>query len=192
MSSPQQKGRIAKGTLAAIVGLAAATSLLTTIPREESGRTVKVAMDDSGTARITHVSGKQYLRAYLDIAGVPTACDGITQGVRMGQTYTEAQCTMMLERELIVHAQGVMACTPSLARADRTGPRVAAVSLAYNIGVNAWCGSSARRRFEAGDMRGGCEAITLWNKARVGGTLRPVAGLTARRARERAICLKGV
>ena len=183
---------IRKGTLAAIVGIPAAAALLTMIPREESGRTVKAEVAADGTATVTHMSGRQYLRAYLDIAGVATACDGITRGVAMGRRYTEAQCAAMLERELVAHATGVMNCTPSLWPAGRDMPRAAAVSLALNIGVPAWCGSTARRRFEAGDWRGGCAAFKLWDKARVGGVLRPVAGLTARREREAALCLKGL
>lgn len=190
-SSSPARPRLIKGTLASVVGLAAAIGLLTHTPAEESGRTVAVKMSGTGEATVRHVAGKQYLRPYLDIAGVATACDGITRGIKLGQAYTEAQCAAMLERELVIHAQGVMDCTPSLGQPGRDAQRVAAVLLTYNIGVANWCGSTARRRFEAGDIRGGCEAFALWNKARVGGVLREVKGLTARRKRERAICLAG-
>jgi lysozyme len=44
------------------------------------------------------------------------------------------------------------------------------------------------RKANAGDMRGACDALLLWN--RVGG--REVAGLTKRRQRERELCLKGL
>lgn len=180
------------GTLAAVVGGLAAAWLLTDVPKEESGRKVEATVSADGTATVRHVSGPQYLRAYLDIAGVPTACDGITKGVRMGQTYTEAQCTALLERELVIHAEGVMRCSPGLRQPGRDWQRAAAVSLAYNIGVAGFCGSTARKRFDAGNWRGGCDAFLSWNKARVKGVLRPVKGLTARRERERAICLKGL
>lgn len=186
--SPTAKG----GTLAAIVGLLSATMLLVETPKEESGRTVQATVAANGTASVKHVAGPQYLAPYLDIAGVPTACDGITKGVKMGQRYTEAQCAAMLERELVVHAQGVMRCTPALAGDGRDHQRVAAVLLAYNIGVGAYCGSTVAKRFNAGQWRAACDAFGMWNKARVNGTLRPVAGLTARRGRERAICLRGV
>jgi lysozyme len=186
--SPAAKG----GTLAAIVGLLSATMLLVETPKEESGRTVQATVASDGTAAVTHVAGPQYLTPYLDIAGVPTACDGITKGVKLGQRYTEAQCAAMLEHELAVHAQGVMRCTPALAGNGRDPQRVAAVLLAYNIGVGAYCGSTVAKRFNAGHWRAGCDAFGMWNKARVNGSLRPVAGLTARRARERAICLRGV
>ncbi|MYL96433.1 glycoside hydrolase family protein [Novosphingobium sp. FGD1] len=186
--SPGAKG----GTLAAVVGLLSATLLLVETPKEESGRTVQATVATDGTAMVRHVSGPQYLSAYRDIAGVPTACDGITQGVEMGQHYTEAQCGALLEAELTKHARGVMRCTPPLAEPGRDYQRVAAVLLAYNIGVGGYCGSTVARRFNAGEWRAGCDAFDMWNKARVNGVLRPVAGLTARRGRERAICLKGL
>lgn len=186
--SPAAKG----GTLAAVVGILSATMLLVETPKEESGRTVHVVVASDGAATLQHVAGRQYLKPYLDIAGVPTACDGITAGVKMGQRYTEAQCVTMLERELVAHAQGVMRCTPRLAEPGRDYQRVAAVLLAYNIGVSGYCGSTVAKRFNASAWTSGCDAFAMWNKARVNGVLRPVAGLTARRGRERAICLKGI
>lgn len=186
--SPAAKG----GTLAAVVGLLSASMLLVETPKEESGRTVQVEVAEDGAATVKHVTGPQYLKPYLDIAGIPTACDGITAGVKMGQRYTEAQCATMLERELVVHAQGVMRCTPRLAEPGRDYQRVAAVLLAYNIGVGGYCGSTVAKRFNAGAWTSACDAFAMWNKARVSGVLRPVAGLTARRGRERAICRKGL
>lgn len=192
MSDPKIPTGIKRGGLAAIVGLLSASMLLVETPKEESGRTVSVAVADDGTATVKHVAGPQYLKAYLDIAGIPTACDGITAGVKMGQRYSEAQCASLLEAELVKHAKGVMACTPTLSADGRDYQRVAAVLLAYNIGVGGYCGSTVARRFNARQWRAGCDAFGMWNKARVNGVLRPVAGLTARRGRERAICLRGV
>ena len=181
-----------KGSLASIIGIAAAALVMTTVPEDESGRKVDVKIAADGAATVTHVRGPQYLRTYLDIAGVPTACDGITKGIRLGQVYTEAQCAALLERELVIHAQGVMNCSPGLQGEGRAYQRAAAVSLAYNIGVAGYCGSTAARRFNAGQYRAGCDAFMPWDKARVGGVLRPVQGLTNRRKRERALCLTGL
>lgn len=178
-------------TLAGLIGAIGAAIILTVVPKEESGRTVEVTINKDGAATVQHVAGKQYLKAYLDIAGIPTACDGITRGVKMGQTYSEAQCAKMLERELVIHAEGMLRCSPGLRKPGMDYPRAAALSLTYNIGVGAFCNSTARKRFDAGQTVGGCNAFLAWNKARVGGQLRPVAGLTKRRERERQICLKG-
>lgn len=202
---PQTSRLPGKKTLAGVVGLGVAVALGVAIPGDESGRRVEVKIDEATTElRVRHISGPQYLRVYLDIVGVATACDGLTtdeQGrpLRRGQSFTEAQCAAMLERALVVHAEGVMACSPGLALSPdaaierrREGPRFAAVSLAYNVGVGAYCESSARRAFNAGQYRLGCDALLSWNKARVGGRLRPVRGLTLRRQRERAVCLSGL
>jgi lysozyme len=175
-------------SLAAIVGVAAASILFVAIPKEESGRKVEATVSTNGAVSVRHVGGPQYLSAYLDAVGVPTACDGITRGVRMGQTYTDAQCVALLERELVEHAEGVMRCTPALSEPGRDNQRAAAVLLAYNIGVRGWCGSTAARRFNAGQWRAGCDAFLRWNKA--GG--RVLRGLTLRRERERALCLRGL
>ena len=180
-----------RGTLAAVVGIPAALMLLTLLPQQESGRRVRVTIQPDGAATVAHVSGRQYPPAYLDLVGVATACDGITRGVRLGQRYTEAQCAALLERELVAHASGAMACSPGLRGDDRVYPRIAAVMLAYNIGVANWCGSAARRRLDAGQLAAGCDAFLNWDKVRQRGVLVPVEGLRKRRRRERQGCLTG-
>lgn len=157
--------RLKKGTLAAIVGIGAAAVLYSTTPQQESGRTVTVVLAENGTPSIRHVRGPQYFHAYLDIAGVPTACDGITKGVRMGQRYTEAECSALLDRELTTHAKGVMDCSPALRQPGRDWQRVAAVDHGYQFGVKGWCTSSARRLIEQGKIAEGCADLLRWNKA---------------------------
>ncbi|QZP06785.1 lysozyme [Caenibius sp. WL] len=197
--APTAERKPGKVTLAVIVGAGVAAALGQFIPTEESGRKVEASVGRDGTLQVRHISGKQYLRAYLDIVGVATACDGITtyrgKPIKAGQQFTEAQCAAMLEEELIAHAQGVMKCTPGLALSSnptierrREGPRFAAVSLAYNVGVRRYCGSTGASRFNAGAYDSGCEALTWWNKA--GG--RVVKGLVARRERERRVCIGGL
>lgn len=169
----RQAERAARGKavgLTGIVGVVAASILYVTIPQDE---------------------GTEY-RAYRDIAGIWTICNGDTANVRPGMVESPAGCRARLERQLIAHAKPVMACVPQLGGEGRDYQRAAAVSLAYNIGVNAFCKSTAARRFRAGDWRGGCDAFLSWNKARVKGVLRPVRGLTLRREREREICLRGL
>ena len=68
----------------------------------------------------------------------------------------------------------------------------ASTRLAHNIGVSAFCHSGAAIHFNRGDWRGGCDLFLPWDKARVRGQLVAVAGLKARRQRERAQCLTGV
>lgn len=189
----------AKGGLAAIVGIGVAVALGQFIPAEESGRKVEASIGAAGELKVRHISGRQYLAVYLDLVGVPTACDGITRAggkpLEPGQSFTEAQCAAMLEEQLVIHARGVMQCTPGLRVSGwppeelrRQGPRFAAVSLAYNIGVPRYCGSTAAARFNQGDYAGGCQALTWWNRA--GG--RVVRGLVNRREREAKVCREGL
>ena len=177
---------VPKSPLVALVGAGAAILLATLIPHDESGRTVEATVTDDGRLLVDHIKGPQYLKAYADIVGVWTICDGDTKGVRAGMVETEAGCTARLERQLIAHAAPVLKCVPGLK--GRDSQLVASVSLAYNIGTGGFCGSTVARRFNAGDWRGGCDAFLMWNKA--GG--REVRGLTLRRQRERALCLTGL
>lgn len=189
MADDQTQTGPRKGTLAAIVGLGSALLLLTGVPLDETGRKVTATIAPSGQATITHVAGPQYLRAYLDIVGVATACDGLTgEGIKPGASFTEAQCGTMLEARLADTAAHVMACTPGLALTTprRDHVRYAAVSLAYNVGWPTYCRSTMRGRVNAGQIGAACDALALFNRA--GG--RVVRGLAARRARERAICRK--
>lgn len=136
------------------------------------------------TATVMQWEGRE-LTAYKDVVGIWTICDGDTANVTPGQVATEAECNARLERQLIAHAEPVLACTPGLK--DRPHQLAAAASLAYNIGPTAYCRSTVDRRFDAGDFRGGCDAFLMWNKA--GG--REIKGLTNRRRAERQICLRG-
>ncbi len=192
--TPQNNPRIPpaapfpKSPLVALVGTGAAIALATLIPHDESGRKVEASVDSQGALIVAHKAGPQYLRAYADIVGVWTICDGDTKGVRAGMIETEAGCVKRLERQLIAHAAPVLKCVPALGRPERQHQLVASVSLAYNIGTGGFCRSTAARRFNAGDWRGGCDAFLRWNKA--GG--REVRGLTLRRQRERDLCLRGL
>ncbi|WP_230781577.1 lysozyme [Sphingomonas sp. Leaf37] len=185
MATPSKKP--AKKTLAGVIGsVVAAAALFVLVPKEESGRTVQATVQADQSIAIQHVAGKQYLDAYLDIVKVPTACDGITRGVRMGMRFTPTQCNAMLEEELIAHAEPIIRCIPTIH--GRPDQLIAAVSLSYNIGAAGVCKSSIARLWNARQWRAGCDRFPLFNKA--GG--RVVQGLVNRRARERAICVRAL
>lgn len=121
---------------------------------------------------------------YLDIVGVPTVCYGETR-VAM-RRYSDDECLAMLNKGVREFAEPVAKCTPAIA--NRPYQLAAATSLAYNVGVAGYCKSTADRRFDAGDLKGGCEALKFWNKA--GG--RVVQGLVNRRAAEYRLCMVGL
>jgi lysozyme len=151
-----------KGPLVALLGAACCAVLVPTVQRWE---------------------GKENA-PYRDIVGVWTVCYGDTKNVKPGDRQSDAQCLGRLERQLLAHAKPVLACVPQLK--GKPNAAAASVSLAYNVGVTAFCRSTVAKRLRAGDMANACNAFLMWNKA--GG--RAVKGLTRRRHAEREICLK--
>lgn len=129
--------------------------------------------------------------AYLDLVGVPTICYGETRDVRIGQRATDDECGRMLRHRLTDDFRDGLHgyFTPTTITLRLTPERDAAyVSLAYNVGIRGAGRSTATRRLNNGDIRGGCYAIGWWNKA--GG--RVVRGLVRRRAEEVNLCLMGL
>lgn len=133
----------------------------------------------------TLVTGFEGVRqtAYQDVVGVWTVCAGETQGVKRGDRYSLAQCKEMLVRRLEDYAEPIERCLPNLP----DGRFIAFTDLAYNIGAQRTCQSTAARLVRQGNIAAGCQAFMQWNKA--GGVVFP--GLTRRRAAERELCLKG-
>ena len=127
------------------------------------------------------------LAAYRDPIGIPTICYGSTKGVKIGDKATKAECDALLVDELIEHEQGMRRC---LREPDKLtdGQYIAFLSLTYNIGVGAFCKSTAAKLINAGDMAGACAQISRWDKA--AGIRLP--GLVKRRAEERRICERGI
>ena len=118
------------------------------------------------------------LTPYRDIVGIWTVCSGETR-VTM-RRYTPAECQDMLRQTLESDfAPAVLAAAPALEQ--RPYQFAAAISLSYNIGAAAFARSTAARRFNAGDWRGGCGAFLMWVHA--GG--KRVQGLVNRREAER-------
>jgi lysozyme len=142
-------------------------------------------------AAVALVGGWEGLRtiAYPDALanGIPTVCFGETRGVKLGDRYTVDQCKVMLGDALVEFETAMRKCLKA-PDAIPAKPYTAFLSLSYNIGSGAFCGSTVARRANAGDLRGACNAIPMWNKA--GG--RVIKGLVNRRAEERRICLEGV
>lgn len=125
--------------------------------------------------------------AYKDIVGVPTVCFGETRGVKMGDRYTMDECRAMLGDALVEFETNMRKCLKA-PDSIPDKPYTAFLSLSYNIGTGAFCGSTVARKANEGDLKGACNAIPVWNRA--GG--RVVKGLANRRAEEQKICLEGV
>jgi lysozyme len=61
------------------------------------------------------------------------------------------------------------------------------VSLAYNIGSQAFCSSTLVKLLNAGNYSAACDQILRWDRFKG----QPVRGLTLRRQREHALCISG-
>jgi len=122
------------------------------------------AVELSSTYLIKPWEGTE-LRAYQDVVGVWTACVGETKGIRPGMTFTQEQCDRMLETRLRTDF------LPELQRcicgfdSKPLSWQASMLSLSYNIGTGAACGSTAARLAREGDMRGSCIAATMFNRA---------------------------
>lgn len=130
------------------------------------------------------------LEAYQDIAGIWTIGYGHTgPEVEAGMRISEREAEALLRKDLRSREKAVDDLSSVPLNQNEFD---ALVSFVYNVGMEAFRGSTARKRLNRGDRFGAAEALTWWNKATIGGVLRMVSGLTRRRAAERALFLTPV
>ena len=130
------------------------------------------------------------LEAYIPIKGdVPTICFGSTRGITLGMKKTHEECVELLRVEVKEYRRGLHRYFTDLTKTQRLTPHrdAAYTSLAFNAGIRSIGRSTAVKRLNNGDIRGGCTAITWWNEA--GG--RVIRGLVRRRTAEYDLCMKG-
>jgi lysozyme len=121
--------------------------------------------------------------AYIPVKGDrPTLGYGTTDGVKPGDTIEPVQA-------LVRKLQDVQRFEGALRQCVRVPLHQheydAYLSLAYNIGPGAFCGSTLVRRLNAGDYAGACAEILRWDRFRG----EPLRGLTLRRQAEHRQCL---
>jgi lysozyme len=129
--------------------------------------------------------------AYIPAPGdVPTIGFGTTQGVKMGDRTTPARSLVRLLDEVEgIYAAGVKKCvTAPLFQYEYE----AYVSLAYNIGVGAFCRKAEPGKapnlidlINSGKYAEACERIEAF---KYGPGRKVLPGLVKRRAEERAVC----
>lgn len=152
-----------------------------------------LALSGAGLAGVGVYEGYR-TRAYDDGVGVQTIGFGSTthadgSPVKPGETTTPERALVRLAQDAGRIEQRMKACLP----ADLTlYPHEwdAFVSLAYNIGPGAFCGSTLARRLRQSppDYAAACEEILRWTRA--GG--RELPGLVKRRQAEHRLCREGV
>lgn len=124
------------------------------------------------------------LEAYKDAVGVWTIGYGHTGDVKQGDKITEHQADAIMSVDLDRFEKAINALCPAL-----TQPQFdACVSLAYNIGINAFSRSQLLAFAKAGKIAEAAAQFLRWNLA--GGKVLP--GLVKRRAAERKLFLTPV
>lgn len=132
----------------------------------------------AGMKMIQSLEGLE-LKAYKDIVGVWTIGYGHTgPDVRPGMVITKGQADELMRCDLDKFRYAV---GESVNTAPTQNQFDAMVSLAYNIGAEAFKDSTLLRKFNKGDVQGAADQFPRWNKA--GG--KEVGGLTHRRHKER-------
>jgi lysozyme len=125
------------------------------------------------------------LKTSPDPIGIPTACAGVTAGMRPGHVYTQRECMDLTATALVQHGMAIRPCLPEVLP---NPTRAAFISLGYNVGPGAFCKSSVSRDALAGNLPAACADLSKFVFA--GGHQLP--GLVARRKQERAMCEAGL
>lgn len=131
------------------------------------------------------------LEAYIPVEGdVPTICFGSTRGVTLGMTKTHEECLELLRAEVAEYRARLHKFFTAETQQARLTPErdTGFTSLGFNAGPETIGLSTATRRLNAGDIAGGCVALTWWNKL----GKRVLRGLVRRRDAEYRLCMVGV
>jgi len=121
-------------------------------------------------------------KAYTPVKGdVPTIGFGTTGGVKMGDTIKPPQAVARALVDVQKFEGALKQCVKVPLHQYEYD---AYVSLSYNIGSAAFCGSTLVRKLNAGDFEGACQQILRWDKF----NNKPLAGLTKRRQAEYQLC----
>ena len=152
---------------------------------QQSSMMVSVA----GIDQICEFEGLR-LNAYDDGVGVWTIGFGTTiypNGIKVkkGDTCTEAQAKAYMTHDLKKFELAVNSAVTADLNQNQFD---ALVSLAYNIGTNAFKNSTLVKKLNADDFNGAANQFDVWNKA--GGKV--MQGLVNRRAKEKSLFLSGV
>lgn len=102
--------------------------------------------------------------------------------IKPGVRWTQAQADDRLALDVARFLRGVESVLSREATETQLG---AMASLAYNIGVKAFTGSTLLQKFNSGDIAGAAGQFLRWNRS--GG--KPMRGLTNRRTDERRVFL---
>lgn len=122
--------------------------------------------------------------AYVPVKGdVPTIGWGTTAGVKKGDTIEPTQALQRLYRDTEMAKTGIGRCVKVPLSQNELD---AYLSLSYNIGAKAFCGSTLVKKLNKKDYKGACAELKRWVYSQ--GRKRP--GLVKRREQEYQTCIK--
>lgn len=122
--------------------------------------------------------------AYVPVKGdVPTIGWGTTAGVKKGDTIEPTQALQRLYRDTETAKAGIGRCVKVPLSQNELD---AYLSLSYNIGAKAFCGSTLVKKLNKKDYKGACAELKRWVYSQ--GRKRP--GLVKRREQEYQTCIK--
>jgi len=131
--------------------------------------------------------------AHIPVAGdVPTIGYGTTEGVKLGDRTTPEQALARALRDVTKFEGAIRQCVAVPLHQHEYD---AYVSLAYNIGPAAFCGSTLVKKLNGGDYEGACSEILRWTYFHGHDCKRPehqrlCGGLADRRQAEFQHCMK--
>jgi lysozyme len=120
--------------------------------------------------------------AYIPVPGdVPTIGFGTTEDVELGDKTTPERALVRLLKDANKFESAIQSCVRVPLHQYEYD---AYVSLTYNIGPRAFCGSTLVKRLNQSDYSGACLEILKWDKFKG----KPLPGLTKRRQEEYLKC----
>lgn len=150
----------------------------------KGARVAVAALSISGAAFVGIAVHEGYREtAYIPVPGdVPTIGFGTTGGVTMGDRTTPTQALVRALTDVQRFEGALKTCVKVPLHQHEYD---AFLSLAYNVGAGAFCGSTLVRLLNQGDYRAACDQILRWDKFKG----QPLRGLTLRRQAEHRQCL---
>lgn len=146
-------------------------------------RNAIAALSLSAAALVGIATHEGYVgQAYRDIVGVWTIGFGTTENVRPGDQIDPVRALQRKMADVQKFEGALKRCVKVPLHQHEYD---AFLSLAYNIGPGAFCGSTLVKKLNAEDYPGACAEILRWDKA--GG--KTIAGLTKRRRAEHQQCM---
>lgn len=161
------------------------------VSKTKIGITIVAAALIAAVPFITDREGES-LEAYKDSVGVLTICRGETFGVSANDKLTKEECAALAQSRI---GMFMLQIVPLIENEVSPKTLAAHTSFAYNIGIDGYRRSTTLRLTNAGDLRGGCQAMMKWLTA--GGKDCSVRenncyGLYLRRQDEVKLCLAGL